>query len=263
MSKCNTLSLQPIGCLVGDYPEKFGVPRQPGLVGEARGVLSLFDPCDDPLAFEGIATYSHLWLNFVFDRSPRQWRPRVRPPRLGGNKRVGVFATRSTHRPNRLGQSVVRLLDVATFPRPQLPPWACRQVASNRFSRTHLLIGGHDLVTGTLIVDIKPYLPWADHCPDARADMAPVLPRMLAVEWSPSASAFVAARADGGSLQGLIEQVVAQDPRPAYRQDDPTRTYGVALRDVNVRFRVDDSGVARIIIVAAADTDEPPPATSC
>lgn len=265
VSECNTLSLQPIGRLAGDYPEKFGVPRQPGLVDAARGVISFFDPYDDPLAFEGITAYSHLWLSFVFDCSPQQWRPRVRPPRLGGNKRVGVFATRSTHRPNRLGQSVVRLLDVATFSRPQLPPRAWGQIV-NRRARTHLLIGGHDLVTTTPIVDIKPYLPWVDHCHDARSDMAPAWPRTLSVNWSPSARAFVAARADGDSLQNLIEQVVAQDPRPAYRQGDPSRTYGVALRDVNVRFRVDDSGasgMACIIAVAVAGTNAPPPATSC
>lgn len=244
--------LARVGVVASDYPDKFGVPRQPGLVEAARGVVSLVAPYDDPLAVEGLTAYSHLWLSFVFDRSPETWRARVRPPRLGGNARVGVFATRSTHRPNRLGLSVVRLLDVATSPRPAPPPWELPGLLGARSAQTHLLIGGHDLVAGTPIVDIKPYLPWADALPDARAALAPAPPVSLAVAWEAAAERVVAARADGGSLRALIEQVLAQDPRPAYRRDDATRIYGVALRDVDVRFTVDAAQrLARVVEIAA------------
>lgn len=241
------LSLTPIGVSDSDYPDKFGVPRQPGLVEAARGVLSLLAPYDDPLAIEGLTAYSHLWVSFVFNRNPARWRARVRPPRLGGNARLGVFATRSTHRPNRLGLSVVRLLDVATASRPAPPPWELPGMPGSPAARTHLLIGGHDLVAGTPVVDIKPYLPWADACDRARAAMAPAAPTQLAVRWDAAAARCVAARADGESLRALIEQVLAQDPRPAYRRGDAQRVHGVALRDVDVRFTVDEAGVARVI----------------
>lgn len=250
-------SLTPIGKLASDYPDKFGVPRQPGLVEAARGVLSLFAPYDEPLAIEGITAYSHLWLSFVFDRSPLNWRARVRPPRLGGNARVGVFATRSTHRPNRLGLSRVRLLDVATAPRPAPPPWDLPGIAGWRAARTHLLIGGHDLVAGTPVVDIKPYLPWVDACGQARAELASAPPSRLAVRWAVAAERCVTTRADGESLRALIEQVLAQDPRPAYRRSNAQRVHGVALRDVDVRFVVDEPGVVRVLEISPG-VDQPP-----
>ncbi|AWN15965.1 tRNA (N6-threonylcarbamoyladenosine(37)-N6)-methyltransferase TrmO [Salinisphaera sp. LB1] len=252
MDESLPLSLTPVGVVASDYPDKFGVPRQPGLVEAARGVVSLVAPYDDPLAIEGIAAYSHLWLSFVFDRSPATWRPRVRPPRLGGNARVGVFATRSTHRPNRLGLSVVRLLDVAIASRASPAPWALPGMTGMRPARVHLLIGGHDLVAGTPVVDIKPYLPWADARVAARADLAPTAPPSLAVHWEAAAEQRVAARADAGPLRALIEQVLAQDPRPAYRRADGDRVYGVALRDVDVRFVVEASGVARVLEIVPA-----------
>ncbi|MGB7757861.1 MAG: tRNA (N6-threonylcarbamoyladenosine(37)-N6)-methyltransferase TrmO [Salinisphaera sp.] len=263
MDESSPLSLTPIGVMASDYPDKFGVPRQPGLVEAARGVVSLVAPYDAPLAVDGITAYSHLWLSFVFDRSPEIWRPRVRPPRLGGNTRVGVFATRSTHRPNRLGLSVVRLLDVATSSRPALPPWELAGMAGMRPARTHLLIGGHDLVAGTPIVDIKPYLPWADACGEANADLAPTPPSRLVVQWEPVAERVVTARADVAALRALIEQVLAQDPRPAYRRGDADRVYGVALRDVDVRFVVEAGeadegpGVVRVVEIVPGASQPP------
>lgn len=258
MDPAATLSLTPIGTMTSDYPDKFGVPRQPGLVAAARGVLSLFTPYDDPLAVEGLTTYSHLWLSFVFDRSPERWRARVRPPRLGGNARVGVFATRSTHRPNRLGLSVARLLDVATSSRPKASPWALAGIATAPYSRTHILIGSHDLVTGTPVLDIKPYLPWADEVTDARAELAAQPPSLLIVRWETAAEAFVAARDDHDSLRALIAQVLAQDPRPAYHKADAQRVYGIALRDVGVRFVVSEPGVARVVAVVPGSSRPQP-----
>ncbi|MES1955517.1 tRNA (N6-threonylcarbamoyladenosine(37)-N6)-methyltransferase TrmO [Salinisphaera hydrothermalis] len=258
MNETPPFSLTPIGVVASDYRDKFGVPRQPGLVEAARGIVSLLDPYDDPLAVEGLTAYSHLWLSFVFDRSPPTWRARVRPPRLGGNRRVGVFATRSTHRPNRLGLSVVRLLDVATTVRPGPPPWPQPGAGAAQSARTHLLIGGHDLVSGTPIVDIKPYLPWADACADARAELAPAAPGLLAVRWRPEAAQALASRTDGESLKALIEQVLAQDPRPAYRQDDADRVYGVALRDVDVRFKVDAREAPGVVEIREIVAGQPP-----
>lgn len=256
-----TRALYSIAVVASDYPDKFGVPRQPGLVQSARAVVSLLAPYDDPLAVDGLSAYSHLWLSFVFDRSPEAWRARVRPPRLGGNTRVGVFATRSTHRPNRLGLSCVRLLDVATFARASPPPWSMPGRAPPRLARTHLLIGGHDLVDATPVVDIKPYLPWADARSDASAALAPAPPARLAVRWDVAAAAYVAGRPDGESLGALVGDVLAQDPRPAYRRGDVGRVYGVALRDVDVKFVVEpgEGGAQSVRVVDVVPWAAQPP----
>ncbi|MFY0991289.1 tRNA (N6-threonylcarbamoyladenosine(37)-N6)-methyltransferase TrmO [Halomonas sp. C05BenzN] len=232
-------SMTPIGVIESDYPDKFGIPRQPGLAPAARARLVLTPPYDDPLAVRGLAAFSHLWLTFVFHLSPERWTPLVRPPRLGGNARVGVFASRSTHRPNRLGLSLVELLGIDTR------DGVC------------LLLRGADLVSGTPVLDIKPYLPWAEARPEARTGFAPQAPPHFPVHFSPEAEATLAARGDGDSLHELITQVLAQDPRPAYRNGAESRIYGVRLRDVDVRFRAeaDPAGDIRqwvVEIVAAS-----------
>ncbi|TDO09791.1 MULTISPECIES: tRNA (N6-threonylcarbamoyladenosine(37)-N6)-methyltransferase TrmO [Halomonas] len=219
-----TFPLTPIGLIESDFPDKFGIPRQPGLAAAARASLVLVSPFDDPLAVRGLETFSHLWLTFIFHLSPQQvaparWTPLVRPPRLGGNAKVGVFASRSTHRPNRLGLSLVELVEIDT---------------------THgvrLKLRGADLVDGTPVLDIKPYLPWAEARPEARAGFAPEAPPNLAVSLSPEAEAVLSARPDGDELGELIRQVLAQDPRPAYRRTPEARVYGVRLRDLDVRFQ--------------------------
>ncbi len=213
------VTLSPIGVIESDYPDKFGIPRQPGLAPAARARLVLTPPFDDPLAVRGLEAFSHLWLTFVFHQSPLRWTPLVRPPRLGGNARVGVFASRSTHRPNRLGLSLVELLEIDT-----------RRGVSLR-------LNGADLVSGTPVLDIKPYLPWAEARPEARAGFAPEAPLRCAVGFAAAAEATLTERVDGASLRELITQVLAQDPRPAYRKGAEQRTYGVRLRDVDVRFR--------------------------
>ncbi|MFW6345643.1 MAG: tRNA (N6-threonylcarbamoyladenosine(37)-N6)-methyltransferase TrmO [Halomonas sp.] len=225
-------AMTPIGVIESDYPDKFGIPRQPGLAPTARARLVLTPPFDDPLAVRGIDAFSHLWLTFVFHESPSRWTPLVRPPRLGGNARVGVFASRSTHRPNRLGLSLVELLAVDTR------------------SGVRLLLAGADLVSGTPVLDIKPYLPWAESRPAARAGFAPAAPAPLKVGFSAAAQATLAERPDGDSLRALISEVLAQDPRPAYRQGAEERIYGVRLRDVDVRFQVEeDSGEVAMRVV--------------
>lgn len=213
-------SMSPIGYIESDYPDKFGVPRQPGLAPAANAQLVLCSPYNDPLTVRGLETFSHLWISFMFHQSPTSWTPLVRPPRLGGNRKVGVFASRSTHRPNRLGLSLIELsgLDTANGVRLQLK--------------------GCDLISGTPVIDIKPYLPWAEAKPDAKAGFAPSAPSVLPVCFSQTARESIAARADGVSLYALIEQVLGQDPRPAYQRESVSeRIYGVRLRDVDVKFR--------------------------
>ncbi len=223
--------MQPIGHVESDFPDKFGVPRQPGLAPAARATLVLAPPYDDPLAVRGLEAFSHLWLTFVFHHSPERWSPLVRPPRLGGNAKVGVFASRSTHRPNRLGQSLVELLGIDTR------------------AGVRLLLGGCDLVSGTPVLDVKPYLPWVEARPDARAGYAPEAPPLLAVRFSDRAEEALNEQDDGDSLRELIRQVLAQDPRPAYRKGAEERIYGVRLRDVDVRFRAGEDTQAAVLEV--------------
>ncbi|WP_136247470.1 tRNA (N6-threonylcarbamoyladenosine(37)-N6)-methyltransferase TrmO [Halomonas borealis] len=228
-----SFNLASIGRIESDYPDKFGIPRQPGLADAARARLVLTPPYDDPLAVRGLDAFSHLWLTFVFHLSPARWTPLVRPPRLGGNARVGVFASRSTHRPNRLGLSLVELEGIDT------QGGVC------------LNLRGADLVDGTPVLDIKPYLPWAEARPEASAGFAPEPPDALPVRLAPPAEAALAARPDGESLRALIQQVLAQDPRPAYRKGAGERVYGVRLRDLDVRFRAlaDGAGETRLEVV--------------
>ncbi len=227
------VSLSPIGVIESDYPDKFGVPRQPGLADAARATLVLCPPYDDPLAVRGLDAFSHLWLTFLFHRSPERWTPLVRPPRLGGNRRIGVFASRSTHRPNRLGLSLVELVGIDTR------------------RGVRLTLAGSDLVDGTPVLDIKPYLPWVEAKPEARAGFAPEAPLRLPVSFAPEAQNALAARADADSLRELIRQVLGQDPRPAYRNGAEARLYGVRLRDVDVRFRVGETqGESWVQVVA-------------
>ncbi|MDZ7854058.1 MAG: tRNA (N6-threonylcarbamoyladenosine(37)-N6)-methyltransferase TrmO [Halomonas sp.] len=220
----DAFQLRTIGIIESDFPDKFGIPRQPGLATAARATLVMVPPFTDPLAMRGLEAFSHLWLTFVFHLSPEphdpaDWTPLVRPPRLGGNSRMGVFASRSTHRPNRLGLSLVELVDIDTS------------------HGVRLRLRGVDLVDGTPVLDIKPYLPWVESRPEALAGFAPEPPPTLAVSLSPEAEAVLAGRSDGDTLRELIHQVLAQDPRPAYRRRAEKRIYGVRLRDVDVRFK--------------------------
>lgn len=232
--------LTPIGIIESDYPDKFGIPRQPGLAGAARASLVLLPPFDDPLTVRGLDAFSHLWLTFVFHQSPERWTPLVRPPRLGGNAKVGVFASRSTHRPNRLGLSLVELVEIDTS------------------HGVRLRLRGADLVDGTPVLDLKPYLPWAESRPEACAGFAPEAPPTLTVALSPAAEAVLARRPDGDSLRELIIQVLAQDPRPAYRHGAEARIYGVRLRDVDVRFqaRQEQTGPTTLRVVEVLSAED-------
>ena len=224
----HSLSLTPIGILRSPFREKFGIPRQPGLT-RAVSRLVLSPECGRPECLEGLEDFSHLWLIFGFHATAGQgWRPTVRPPRLGGNARLGVFATRSMFRPNPLGLSVVEL--VGRAPGPQ---------------GIELLLRGADLLDGTPVYDIKPYLPYADCLPDARGGFAPEPPAALAVVWSAQAEQDARALALSPEMRALVGEVLAQDPRPAYAEQShaPEREYGVWLGDCDVRFRVAGAAV--------------------
>jgi tRNA-Thr(GGU) m(6)t(6)A37 methyltransferase TsaA len=215
-------AMQPVGVVHSCFREKFGIPRQPGLVPAAEATIELLPPANRPEAVRGLEGFSHLWVMFIFHACPEgDWRATVRPPRLGGNERVGVFASRSPFRPNRLGLSLVKLEEV---------------VADD--SGVSLRVSGADLLDGTPVMDLKPYIPYAESVPDAVAGFAPTAPLApLAVRFSEAAEATIAARTDLPRLRELIEQLVALDPRPATRREDD-RVFGFRLYDFDVRWRV-------------------------
>ena len=210
-----------------ELPEKFGVPRQSGLVPQLRGRVIFVPKYRNPDAVRGLEDFSHIWLIWQFDRALRQgWSPTVRPPRLGGNARMGVFATRSPFRPNALGLSSVRLDRVELDP--ALGPV--------------LHVSGADLMDGTPIFDIKPYLPYTDSHPQATGGFTDGLAHApLTVECSPALLEHIPA----DSREGLLG-VLAGDPRPRY-QEDPQRVYGLSFAGRNVKFTVDGD---RLTVIA-------------
>jgi len=219
----NAALIKPVAVISSPFQEKFGIPRQSGLVPSARGEVRLLAPFDDPAMLQGLEDFSHVWLTFRFDRCVDQgWRPRVRPPRLGGNAEVGVWASRSPFRPNFLGLSAVRLLEVVTAPEPLLR------------------VGGIDLLDGTPVFDIKPYLPYSDAITEATGGFAPTAPEAkLAVTFLPRAQRDLAALPDPEGMRRLVAEVLALDPRPAYRRgEEPLRRYGVRLAGLDVHWRV-------------------------
>lgn len=228
-----------IGTLHSPFREKFGIPRQPGLAPHAISRLVLLPEYATAECLEGLADFSHLWLSFIFHATADQgWQPSVRPPRLGGNERRGVFATRSMFRPNPIGLSVVELLEIV-----------------DGAHGKELLLRGADLLHGTPIIDIKPYLPYADSIPAARADFATTTPTLLTVHWSEQAQADATALGIAPNLRALISEVLAQDPRPAYRAAQPDEhEYGVWLENVNVRFRVTAILVTVTTLASREDT---------
>ncbi len=215
------VNITPIARMLSDFPAKFGIPRQSGLV-EALESRIVFEPAfRNPDALRGIEGYSHLWLIWQFSQAVRaDWSPTVRPPRLGGNTRMGVFATRSPFRPNSLGLSCVRLLGLEE---------------TDRFG-TVLRVGGADLMDGTPIFDIKPYIPYSDSHPDALGGFTDGAGDFLLEVDFP---APLLARIPENKRQALVG-VLSHDPRPSY-QSDPDRVYGLTFAGLDVRFTVRDN----------------------
>ncbi|NNF96861.1 MAG: tRNA (N6-threonylcarbamoyladenosine(37)-N6)-methyltransferase TrmO [Halobacteria archaeon] len=221
---------QPIGIIHSCFPEKFGIPRQPGLVKEATATLELLPPYDRTEALEGLEAFSHLWLIFVFHASLKEtWKPTVRPPRLGGNKRVGVFASRSMFRPNPIGLSVVELERVDTTA-----------------EQPRILLKGVDLLDGTPVLDIKPYLPYVDAIPNAHGGYAQGSPEpRLKVRFSSHAAGQCASYENAyPNLRTLITHVLELDPRPAYYDTEHSaKEFGMRLLDFDIKWRIDGQQV--------------------
>lgn len=217
-------TMQVIAHIRSDFPTKFGIPRQAGLVPALRAEI-VFEPAfrkDD--ALRGLEGFSHLWLIWEFSEAVRRdWSPTVRPPRLGGNERIGVFASRSPFRPSPIGLSCVKLEEIRRTPH----------------DGTVLIVSGADLMDGTPIFDIKPYLPYADAHPEAVGGFANTAPEAaLTVDCPPELLEQIPP-----DRRDALLRVLAHDPRPSY-QDDPERIYGMEFAGCDVRFRVDGAQLA-------------------
>ena len=213
-------TLRPIARIQSDFSEKFGIPRQSGLVEALRARVVFAPEYRVREAFRGLEGFTHIWLVWGFSQNVEAgWSPTVRPPRLGGNVRMGVFATRSPFRPNPIGLSCVELLEV-DYDAPDGPA---------------LVVGGADLLDGTPIFDVKPYVPHADCRPQARGGFADAHREdRLAVDFPPQLEALVPP-----DKREALRGVLAGDPRPSY-QRDPQRLYGLGFAGLQVRFTVED-----------------------
>ena len=223
--------MKPIAHIHSDFATKFGIPRQSGVVGSLQAEIVFEPDFRSRDAVRGLEAFSHIWLIWEFSENVRaDWSPTVRPPRLGGNVRMGVFATRSPFRPNPIGLSCVRLERI-------------------EFSDTHgpvLCVAGADLMDGTPIYDIKPYLPYADAHPEALGGFAPSPKETIEVKSPPE----LLQKLPEGQREALLG-VLAQDPRPQY-QNDPERVYGMSFGGWDVKFRVKD-GVLTVLSLAETE----------
>jgi tRNA-Thr(GGU) m(6)t(6)A37 methyltransferase TsaA len=220
-----TFTFEPIGHIRSCFSEKFGIPRQPGLVSDARAVVEI-DPAFQRIeAFQALEGFSHIWILFVFHQCGGAWKTKVRPPRLGGNRRVGVFASRSGFRPNPIGQSVVELVSIA---------------AGSGSLQLH--IKDVDLLDGTPVLDIKPYLPYADCRTQATAGYAADTPLATKQVVFSTAAAQACRQLECDSrpnLRSLITRLLSLDPRPGYADASGKRDYGMRLWDLDVKFSID------------------------
>ncbi|GBC63912.1 tRNA (N6-threonylcarbamoyladenosine(37)-N6)-meth yltransferase TrmO [Desulfonema ishimotonii] len=224
-------TFEPVGVVHSCFREKFGIPRQAGIVPDATAVLEILPPFDRDEAFRGLEEFSHIWLTFVFHACMRElWKPTVRPPRLGGNRRIGVFATRSDFRPNPIGLSAVALAGI-----------------TREGGKLLLRLGGVDLLDGTPVLDIKPYIPYADAIPGAKGGFAAERPRDdIPVTFSPEALAVCREKATPAwpDPERLIRQMLQTDPRPAYYGKNPRKSaFGIRIFDVDVKWSFREGGI--------------------
>ncbi len=229
------MNIEPIASIKTCYQEKFGVPRQPGLVSDAWGQITFEPHYRDSDAVRGLEGFSHLWVIFVFHQtSGKQWKPSVRPPRLGGNKKMGVFASRSPFRPNPIGLS-------------------CLEIERIDYDNLHgpvIHVRGVDLVDGTPIIDIKPYVPYADSIAQAIGGFAQDRPQSLHVCWRNNSDNAI----DSATKQ-LIEKSLSLDPRPAYQQNNDQREYGCLIARHNIKWIVKNN-VVLILTCSSRAPDE-------
>ncbi|RDH44686.1 tRNA (N6-threonylcarbamoyladenosine(37)-N6)-methyltransferase TrmO [Zooshikella ganghwensis] len=234
------ISLNPIGIIQSCFKEKFGIPRQSRLAPAATANLVLSPPFNRAEAVKGLEQFSHIWITFIFHQTQsNDWLPTIRPPRLGGKQRLGVFATRSTHRPNPLGLSAVKLDGI-----------------NIKGSEICLKLSGVDLLDQTPVLDIKPYLPYADIITDATYGYADQpfdnqTPNKLNILFTSDVQQFCInyQAQTGRALAQLIEQTLAQDPRPAYLRNkpiadnEPPRYHGISLWNLNIRWYYSTAGI--------------------
>ena len=241
----NTFQFHTIGIIKSPYQEKFAIPRQPGLVTAAKGQIILQDDANSSELIHAIEQFSHLWLIFVFhgNKQPKHdekgWKPLVRPPRLGGNEKIGVLATRSPFRPNPIGMSVVKLDSINT-----------------KNNQTLLNVSGLDLLNGTPILDIKPYIPYTDSVINAQAGFAQTTPTAtLTVVFSTLAQAqLLTLQQQYLDLELLITQVLAQDPRPAYKQNKlDEKIYGMVLYNLNIQWQLTSLTQVNVLNITPQD----------
>jgi len=235
----DNVTLSPIGIVNSPYKEKFAIPRQPSLVNSAKGTVKLIGAVNDINSVRALKQFSHIWLLFIFHGTQQQgWKPLVRPPRLGGNKKIGVLATRSTFRPNPIGMSVVKLDDIEVVNQDVI-----------------LHISGLDLLDQTPIIDIKPYIPYCDSLPDANAGFAQTEPQLnLCVKFSEQAQRTLQAlKPEYPELPLLIQQVLAQDPRPAYKHNTvDDKIYGMNLYNLNIQWQMLDIQKLEVINISCS-----------
>ena len=233
----HSLNFQPIGFVTSCYQEKFGIPRQPGLVAAAKSQLILSDSFGEE-SIRGLEGFSHIWLQFIFHETQQQgWKEMVRPPRLGGNKKVGVFASRSTFRPNPIGLSVVELSSIEL---------------KNSTVILHLL--GCDLLNKTPVLDIKPYLPYVDALPDAVGGFATEKPAsLLEVSFTSLAKTQCeqVSMGLGEDIEALISQILALDPRPSYQNNssDEDRIYRMKLYHFDLSWQYCENNKIKVLAI--------------
>jgi len=236
------LQIDYIGYVRSGFKEKFGIPRQPGLVKTLTATVELIPPYSNPETVRGLENCSHIWLMFVFSECVgKGWKPTVRPPRLGGNQRTGVFGCRSPFRPNPIGLSPVELLSI-----------------EQKGDRLLLHVSGADLLDGTPIVDIKPYLPYTDCIEEAQFELAQAaaepldLPCRFTLDAEKACVHF--SQRLNQPLAEQIEEVLRCDPRPAYKKGDNDRVYGLNLHDLNIRWQITDSEIIILSIEPAPES---------
>lgn len=217
----NEIKITPVATIKNGYKEKFGVPRQSGLAPSVESEIVFEKSFKDENMIRGIEAFSHLWLIWGFSENVGEWTPTVRPPKLGGNKRTGVFATRSPFRPNSLGLTVVKLNGVKDTPDGKV-----------------LLISGADLVNGTPIFDIKPYLPYVDSVLEATGSFSDEHKNeFLKVVFTEGTEAVISE-----NEKTELSEILALDPKPSY-QNDSERIYGLSYKDLSVKFRCEKDNI--------------------
>ena len=225
----DSLNFKVIARIKSDFPEKFGIPRQSGILKDLKSIVIFEKEFRNPDALRGLEGFSHLWLLWIFSENIRDtWKPTVRPPRLGGNTRLGVFATRSSFRPNPIAMSCVKI----------------EEIRDDKEDGPVIVVSGADLMDGTPIVDIKPYLPYTDCIAGARGGFAASAPDSNLKVEIPNA---MLQKIDADKRDSLVE-LLRQDPRPHY-QDDAERVYGLKFGNREIKFRVEREQLTVIDII--------------